>query len=484
MRASACARAAARVQCAAMLIDTHAHLTFPELAAELEEVLARAAEAGVTRIITIGTSVESSRAAVALAEKHPAIFAAVGIHPDSAVETSPGFIEELRQLAQSPRVVAIGETGLDYFRRTPEQIAEEKPIQAAVCRAQLDLAVELGLNVIIHERAAWDDTLALIQPYSGKLRAVFHCFGKTLAEAESVLALGHLVSFTGIVTFKNAAVVQDTAARVPSGALMVETDCPYLAPTPFRGKRCEPAHTRQTAEHVAQFARSNTGRVGGGDDGRRPRHSSGSADPCGRGFAVACFSRRTACVPRLARLHEPPMSLRHLVLALCFATPLLALAEEPATFPVGGLTFTRPANWKWIPVSSPMRKAQLQVPGAGADQAADVTFFYFGEGGGGGVEANAQRWLKQFSGKAGAEKIEPQEINGAKVTLVTTEGTFASGMPGGPSTPLENQALLGAIDRASGGLGFRENDRPGRHCERSARTLFLDFLKTALPAKK
>ena len=236
-----------------MLIDTHAHLTFPDFADDLDGLLVRAAEAGVNRIITIGTSVESSRHAVELAEKYPAVFATVGIHPDNAMETAPNFIDELRALAQSPRVVAIGETGLDYFRRTPERIAAEKSSQAAIFTQQLELAAELSLNVIIHERESWDDTLAIMAPFAGRLRAQFHCFGKSFGQAETVLADGHLVSFTGIVTFKNAAIVQETAAQLPAGTFMVETDCPYLAPVPFRGKRCEPAHTRHTAEHIAHL---------------------------------------------------------------------------------------------------------------------------------------------------------------------------------------------------------------------------------------
>ena len=184
-----------------MLIDTHAHLTFPDFADDLEGILARATDAGVTRIVTIGTSVESSRRAVVLAEKHAGVFAVVGIHPDNAMEATSGFIDDLRALAQSPRVVAIGETGLDYFRRTPERVAAEKGTQAAVFTQQLELAADLGLNVVIHERESWDDTLALLAPFAGRVRAQFHCFGKSPAHAEAVLANGHLVSFTGIVTF-------------------------------------------------------------------------------------------------------------------------------------------------------------------------------------------------------------------------------------------------------------------------------------------
>ena len=258
-----------------MLTDTHAHLDFPDFAADLDDILARAAAAGVTRILSIGTSVESSRRAVALAEKHPQVFAVVGVHPNNATEAAPDFIAELRQLARHPRVLGIGETGLDYHRlpstrqapesppalgnETPGDITDaladgaQKSAQAAVFEQQLDLAAELGLNVVVHERAAWDDTVAILRGWTGRVRGVFHCFGKSPAHAQEILALGHLVSFTGIVTFKNAQLVQETARTIPADAFMVETDCPFLAPVPFRGKRCEPAHTRATAEFLAQL---------------------------------------------------------------------------------------------------------------------------------------------------------------------------------------------------------------------------------------
>jgi len=261
-----------------MLIETHAHLDYPDFAGDFDEILRRATEAGVTRIITIGTSIESSRRAVDLAEKYPNIYAVIGVHPTTADESSEDVITPLRELAKSARVVAIGETGLDYhslpsvelskdrqtqvFARalqtsTEEQIEADihdgayKSKQASLFEQQLDLAVELGLNVVIHQRDAWDDTLAIIRPYSDKLRGVFHCFGGTRAEADEVLALGHLVSFTGIVTFKNGRAVRDVATQIPLWKFMVETDCPYLAPVPFRGKRCEPAYTRIVAETIA-----------------------------------------------------------------------------------------------------------------------------------------------------------------------------------------------------------------------------------------
>jgi len=235
-----------------MLIDTHAHLDFPEFEGEIEAIVERAAQAGVTRIVTIGTSLESSRRAVAIAETHPSIYAAIGIHPGSATEAEPNALAALRELASSPRVVAVGETGLDYYRLEEGDNEAVKAAQASIFQGQLELAAERGLNVVIHQRGdCLDDTLHLLAPYQGKFRAVFHCFGGTLETTAVLRAMGHLVSFTGIVTFKNAALMQATASSVPDGSYMLETDCPYLAPVPFRGKRCEPAYLRQTAEKIA-----------------------------------------------------------------------------------------------------------------------------------------------------------------------------------------------------------------------------------------
>jgi len=256
---------------------THAHLDYPDFANDLDDVLRRAADAGVTRIITVGTSVESSRRAIDLAEKYPAAYAAIGVHPTYVEEAEEDVFTPLRELAKNPRVVAIGETGLDYHRLPSEKVAKETQVQvmsalrtetdeeieaqirdgaykskqASLFQQQLDLAVELGLNAVIHQRDAWEDTVKIMQPYTGKLRGVFHCFGGSLDQANEVLALDHLVSFTGIVTFKNGAAVREVAAQVPLWKFMVETDCPYLAPVPFRGKRSEPAHTRIVAEAIA-----------------------------------------------------------------------------------------------------------------------------------------------------------------------------------------------------------------------------------------
>jgi hypothetical protein len=169
--------------------------------------------------------------------------------------------------------------------------------------------------------------------------------------------------------------------------------------------------------------------------------------------------------------------------ALALFTLVSVRADAPATFEVGGLQFTRPADWQWVEVTSPMRKAQLKVPGASADQAADITFFHFGAGGGGDVAANAQRWLAQFKSAEGAAKVEPQEIGGAKVTLVTTEGTFSSGMPGGPTSAIENAALLGAIIEAKDGNVFIKMTGPATMVKAS-RAKFLEFITAAITAKR
>jgi TatD DNase family protein len=238
------------------LIETHAHLDYPDFQGDLDEVIARAAEAGVTRIISIGTGIESSRRAVALAERFPSVHAVVGIHPTNVEEEGLEFLPALRELASHPMVAAIGETGIDHHH-LPEgaegtELEAWKRRQAAAFRIQLDLAVEFSLNVVIHQRDAWEPTLEVLRPYTGKVRGVYHCFGGTPEQAAEVASLGHLVSFTGIITFKNAGQVRLAAAAVPADGYMVETDCPYLAPAPHRGKRAEPAHTRLVAEKVAE----------------------------------------------------------------------------------------------------------------------------------------------------------------------------------------------------------------------------------------
>jgi TatD DNase family protein len=238
--------------------DTHAHLDFPDFAQDVAQVVSRAETAGISRIITIGTTLEGSRNAVALADRFPHVYAAVGWHPSNVPSAPSEIPPELGQLATHPKVVAIGETGLDYSRLpsgaegSAEDDARYKERQSALFRQQLELAAALNLNVIVHQRECFADTIAILKEYVPKVRAVFHCFVGTAQEANEVAKLNSLVSFTGIVTFKNATVVRDTARSVPLSGFMLETDCPFLAPVPYRGKRCEPAYVADIAKFIAQ----------------------------------------------------------------------------------------------------------------------------------------------------------------------------------------------------------------------------------------
>jgi TatD DNase family protein len=254
------------------LIDTHCHLDFPEFADDLDAVIKRAVAAGVDRMITIGTSLGSSRAGIELANRYPNVYATVGLHPTSIGENTPEFIEELKQLAQHPKVVGIGECGLDFYRlpdddkpdivetafgsitqsgiETELRIDSLKAAQAAAFEQQLELAAQLEKPVVIHQRDSWNETLDILKQYS--VKAVLHCFTGGIAELSEVLAMGHHVSFTGIATFKNAADVRAAARVAPADRVMVETDAPYLAPVPHRGKRCEPAYVGLTAEAIAK----------------------------------------------------------------------------------------------------------------------------------------------------------------------------------------------------------------------------------------
>ena len=234
--------------------DTHAHLTFPDFAEEIPALIDRAHEAGITRIITIGTDLESSQRATAIAEKFEAVYAVVGWHPNDLAPAPEDVRPALPELCAHPKVEPIGETGIDYFRLPKEETvaAELKVRQGKYFRQQLELAIEVGLNVVVHQRAALDATLAIFAEYADRVRGQFHCFVDDAAAMRRVIELGSVVSFTGIITFKNADEVREAAAAAPMDAVMVETDSPFLAPMPYRGKRCEPAYTRHTAEKVAE----------------------------------------------------------------------------------------------------------------------------------------------------------------------------------------------------------------------------------------
>ena len=241
-----------------VFFDTHAHLDYPEYEKDFAEVLARAEAAGITKIISIATDLDSSRRALALAEKYPMIYAAVGWHPGNAHEAPADIRAGLLELARHPKAVAIGECGLDYYRLpstnggSAEDDAQYKNKQAEIFQQQLEVAAETGLNCVIHQRSSFDDLFAQIQPFAQKTRGVFHCFGESIDRLERILSLGWLVSYTGIVTFKNGRNIRDAVAATPMDKFMLETDCPYLAPVPYRGQRCEPAYLKESSETVAQ----------------------------------------------------------------------------------------------------------------------------------------------------------------------------------------------------------------------------------------
>jgi len=237
----------------AIFYDTHAHLGFPDFQGDLAKTVQRAHENGIAKIITIGTDFPGSVRAIEIAEKFPEVYAAVGWHPTHVMEAPEDLRPKLRELARHPKVVAIGETGLDYYRKSHDADFENyKRRQAEIFHQQMEVAAELGLNCIIHQRDSFEDTLAAIKPFAGKTRGVFHCFSENVEAMRRIFEIGCLVSFTGILTFKNGANVRESLAAADFGKFMLETDCPFLAPVPYRGKRCEPAYVKQIAEIAAQ----------------------------------------------------------------------------------------------------------------------------------------------------------------------------------------------------------------------------------------
>lgn len=238
----------------ATFYDTHGHLDYPDFAEDFPQVLERAQAAGIRKLIAIGTDLASSRQCLALAEQHPQIYAVVGWHPNQAMEAPADFPKALRELARHPRVVGLGETGIDYYRLPADPAVAERSRQrqAALFTQHLEVAAETGLNCVIHQRAAFEETFALFRPFADRVRGVFHCFVDGVEEMRRVVAAGSLVSFTGILTFKNGRNIRDTLAATPLDQFMLETDCPFLAPMPYRGKRCEPAYVREIAAVAAQ----------------------------------------------------------------------------------------------------------------------------------------------------------------------------------------------------------------------------------------
>jgi TatD DNase family protein len=231
------------------LIDSHCHLDFPDFADEIEAVVARAAAAGVARLITISTRVAHGSRLVALAERFPQLYFTIGTHPHQAAEEPDTDSAAIRAFAAHPKCVGIGEAGLDYhYNYAPPDVA------AKVFRAQIGLARALDLPLVIHARQADDDIAAILTDEMGKgaFNAVLHCFTSSRALAQTGLALGLYVSFSGVLTFKNSQELRDIARDVPIDRLLVETDAPFLAPVPHRGRRNEPAFVADTARVLAE----------------------------------------------------------------------------------------------------------------------------------------------------------------------------------------------------------------------------------------
>lgn len=231
-----------------MLFDTHAHLDDHAFDEDRETLIQSLPSQGIALMINPGCSLETSRAASALAKRVDYIYAAVGSHPDSADEVNEAVIDEYRSMCQSnPKIRAIGEIGLDYHY---EDVPRE--IQQRAFRLQMALARELGLPVIVHEREAHADGMAIVEEFP-EVRGVFHCYSGAVDMAQWLVKRGWYIGFTGVLTFKNARKAVEVASSIPRDRIVIETDCPYMAPVPFRGKRSDPSMLQRTAEKLAEI---------------------------------------------------------------------------------------------------------------------------------------------------------------------------------------------------------------------------------------
>jgi TatD DNase family protein len=234
------------------LFDSHCHLTDAAFRDDREAVLHRARETGVTRVVTIASNVADARAALALVEGRDGLWCSAGVHPHEAGNAEPDAMDRVRELAVAPDVVAIGETGLDYhYDHSP------RDVQRALFRAHLELGVELGLPVVVHSREADEDVAAALRQAPAGSMGVLHCFSGGAQAFEVAMDRGWYVSFSGMATFKSFGVA-DLLREVPADRLLVETDAPYLAPVPYRGKRNEPSWVRHVAAAVADHLRTDT----------------------------------------------------------------------------------------------------------------------------------------------------------------------------------------------------------------------------------
>ena len=230
-----------------MLFDTHAHLNDPAFDPDREALMEGLAEKGVGLVMNAGCSLESSRDIVAMTERWPWLYGSVGSHPDSADEVNEEVIEEYRKLCRHEKIKAIGEIGLDYYY---EDIPRE--IQKQAFRMQMALAKELDMPVIVHEREAHDDGMRIVKEFPG-VTGVFHCYSGSAEMARQLVNMGWYIGFTGVLTFKNARKAVETAASIPLDRIVLETDCPFMAPEPFRGKRNDPGYLPKMAEKLAQI---------------------------------------------------------------------------------------------------------------------------------------------------------------------------------------------------------------------------------------
>jgi TatD DNase family protein len=230
------------------IIDSHCHINFPELREDLAGLMDRMEQAGVTRALCVSVSMEAFPEVLGLAESHEHVYASVGVHPDH-VEGEDPDAERLVSLSEHPKIVAIGETGLDYYR-----LEGDLSWQRERFRNHIRAAKQTGKPLIIHTRAAGEDTIRIMREEdAASVGGVMHCFTETWEVAKAALEMNFLISFSGILTFKNAAELRDVAAKVPLESALVETDSPYLAPVPHRGKTNEPAYVRFVAEELARI---------------------------------------------------------------------------------------------------------------------------------------------------------------------------------------------------------------------------------------
>ncbi|QDQ25696.1 TatD family deoxyribonuclease [Chitinimonas arctica] len=231
-----------------MFIDSHCHIDFPDLAAQADEIMAAMAANGVSHALCVSVNLPHWPNVIAMAERYPHIFASVGVHPDYEDEVEP-TVEQLVELARHPKVIAIGETGLDYYR-----LEGDLDWQRERFRVHIRAARQCGKPLIIHTRSASEDTLRIMaEERASEASGVMHCFTESQAVADAAIAQNFYISFSGIVTFKKAEELKEVARTIPLERMLIETDSPYLAPMPFRGKQNQPAYVRHVAEHIADL---------------------------------------------------------------------------------------------------------------------------------------------------------------------------------------------------------------------------------------